>query len=176
MAVLIEGLSIVIKVSSILEKFSNNIDEFNSMIPNKTECSDNELFRVGFMMPSDAKDFIKSLETKGFIYLKDNLCQDIVPVDQNGGFLNDCNWAKLYKYELTSNQHVVGCRLKKGKETKLFFPNFWEYETSLYTSGQAFYSEKQLSEKMTFLDKEDNVSRYINNDTGEIVYLGRTKK
>ena len=87
MAVLVEGISIVIKVSSILEKFNNNISEFDSLIPNKTKCSDNELFRIGFMMPSDAKYFITSLEQKGFIYLKDNLSQDFVPIDQNQGFL-----------------------------------------------------------------------------------------
>ena len=73
MAVLIEAISVVIKVKSILSIFNKNIDKFESMVPNNTICSDNELYRIGFMSTSDAYNFIKDLEKVGIRLLYTSL-------------------------------------------------------------------------------------------------------
>ena len=175
MAVLIEAISVIIKVESILSIFNNNIDKFESMIPNNTVCSDNELYRIGFMATSDAFNFVKNLENVGFVHLENNLSQDIVLICQKNGFYSECEWAECYNYKMKTDKFVVGCRIKEGKEDRLFLPESWTYESSLYCQGDFIESEDKISETHTLIEVKDNVSKYINNDTGKIVYIGRTK-
>ncbi len=56
MAVLVEALSIVVKLSSIELKYEGGWEAFKDAVPNTTLCWDDELTRVGFMVPSDANE------------------------------------------------------------------------------------------------------------------------
>ena len=170
MAVLIEGISVVIKVSSITQLTKDKNLDFDSLIPNQTECSDNELSRVGFMAMNDAHSFINILEKQGFNYL-----EDIIIIDHVDGLYQACEWVELHQYGNESdNTKVIGCRLKDSNEERLFIPTGWEYEGSLYTTGSQFSGE-EVKEKLTLLEQKGGMSKYKNNDTGEIVYVGRTE-
>jgi hypothetical protein len=72
MAVLIEANSVVIRVDSILTKYRGGINEFDHLVPNQTGCCDNELFRVGFMMPAGSDKFMAILIEHGLEYLRNN--------------------------------------------------------------------------------------------------------
>jgi hypothetical protein len=173
MAVLIEGISVVIKISSILKIYNNDVEEFDESVPNKQYCADNELFRVGFMHPYDVENYIKFLGSKGFVYLKDDMSIDLVVIDQKEGLMANCNWVEFYNYEVKETKHVIGCRLKGGIEENLYKPNLWSYDNSLYTSGNKFLTD-EMNEKLTFIEKNNKVDKYMENETGEIIYIGRT--
>jgi hypothetical protein len=58
MAVLIEGLSVIIGEESIVSKNPGGWDQFRKDIPNQTLCADEELARVGFMLPHDVQCYV----------------------------------------------------------------------------------------------------------------------
>ena len=74
MAVLVEGISVIIRRRVIEEKFPGGWDAFVEDVPNETLCADDELARVGFMSPDDVKAYCKKL---------------IDVVGKGGGFIMD---------------------------------------------------------------------------------------
>ena len=65
MAVLIEAISVVVRADELLKKFPGGWDAFKAIVPNQTLCADNEIVRVGFMVPQDVESFIKRLQRVG---------------------------------------------------------------------------------------------------------------
>jgi len=61
MAVLVEGISIILKASAITDKYPGGWESFKAEVPNQTLCADGELIRIGFMSPDDVKGFIDDL-------------------------------------------------------------------------------------------------------------------
>ena len=53
MAVLVEAISVIVRVDSINEKFPGGWIGFKDHVPNQTLCADNELARVGFIKALD---------------------------------------------------------------------------------------------------------------------------
>ena len=92
MAVLIEGISVVIRADSLLAKFPGGWETFKTIVSNKTLCADNELIRVGFMTPDDVEPFIIKLEKAGLQFLKEEEAIDIVVADQMRGLTSKCSW------------------------------------------------------------------------------------
>ena len=60
MPVLVEAISVIIKVEAIQSKFPGGWNGFENVVPNQTLCSDGEIARVGFMDPADAESFIEA--------------------------------------------------------------------------------------------------------------------
>jgi len=58
MAVLVEAISVIVRVDSINKKFPGGWIGFKDHVPNQTLCADNELARVGFMTSEDVKNFV----------------------------------------------------------------------------------------------------------------------
>ena len=104
MAVLVEGLSAIIRVHAIHERFPGGWKAFVSKVPNQTLCSDNELARVGFMTPDDCKGFVDHLESVGIIFRQDGHTQDVVVADQMRGLTVPCDWAEFGQIELQPGQ------------------------------------------------------------------------
>src|SRR6266853_2559098 len=131
MAVLVEGISAIIRVQAIHERFPGGWKAFVSKVPNQTLCSDNELARVGFMTPDDCKGFVDHLESVGIIFQQDGHAQDVVVADQMRGFTVPCDWAEFGQIELQPGQTVSAVRIKGATEWQLFCPEGWKYEGSL---------------------------------------------
>jgi hypothetical protein len=70
MAVLVEGISVIIRVDSLLRFFPGGWEAFKEIVPNQTLCADNEIVRVGFMIPQDVKSFIDKLEGMVLSFLR----------------------------------------------------------------------------------------------------------
>ena len=94
MAVLIEAISVVVKRSSVDEKFNGGWQAFADDVPNDTLCADDEIVRVGFMSPADVESYVQHLESLGLTYVRDNMAQDMVVVDQQRGLAISCDWAE----------------------------------------------------------------------------------
>jgi hypothetical protein len=65
MAVLVEGISAIVRVQAIHDRCAGGWPAFDDNVPNNTLCSDNEVARVGFMMPADCEAFVGGLERHG---------------------------------------------------------------------------------------------------------------
>ena len=95
MAVLVEGISVLVRKDSIREKMTGGEARFRLLIPNATFCEDDRLARVGFLDPAEVGKFIDELENVGLLFIENNKCIDLVVCDQQRGTLSDCDWLEF---------------------------------------------------------------------------------
>lgn len=175
MAVLVEGISVIIKASTIVDKYPDGWEGFKANVPNNTLCADGELVRIGFMNPSDVKVFIESLEDYGIIYQKDNSSNDLVVVDQLHGFASKCDWAEFGKIDFNNdpNKKVSACRIIGSKIKQIVTPDGWDYDKSL-SKNFRFIDNEEIYEKVVFLRSEGETDVYLDIENGKEVYIVRT--
>jgi hypothetical protein len=65
MAVLVEGISVIVRRDAVQSLYPGGWEGFVADAPNKTLCADPNLARVGFMAPDDVKAFVAQLERVG---------------------------------------------------------------------------------------------------------------
>lgn len=173
MAVIIEGISVVINGKDLVgEKFKDN-DEFKSIVPNETLVADGELMAVAFMDPNDVQKFITVLEEYNLTFLKDGKAKDIAVVDQRHGFTVPCDWAQYGHGSFDNGQTVAICRHCNSLVTEVYTPTGWDYENSL-SSKSFFVPTGNKDDKVVFLRREGNIDVYFNYNTGKETYVGRT--
>ncbi|MGJ5044079.1 MULTISPECIES: hypothetical protein [unclassified Bradyrhizobium] len=176
MAVLIEAISVVVKLASLFERAPTGWDGFKASLPNATLCSDNELARVGFMAAEDVRTFVEFLTAShGLIHTSNGEAVDIVVVDQLAGPRSSCSWIEYGHVNLGGNpkMRVAACRLKGSAVRQVFTPDGWEFENSLsHTYG--FVPGGSEAKSLKFLRTQDGVDVYRNELTGKEVYVGRT--
>ena len=172
MAVLIEGISVVVKVQSMLDAFDRDWNAVFDVIPNKTLCSDTELARIGFMTPVDVEAFVNVLQIHGLQFIEEGRCVDIVVVDQMLGVINLCDWVDFGVYEIAPGQLIAACRLVDSEFDDIQVPDDWSYSRSLSRTSM-FVPSGQMDKTMKFLRNEGGVDVYENLMTGREVYVGR---
>ena len=172
MAVLVEGISVLIQVSTIRERYPGGWPAFVKNAPNNTLCSDNELGRVGFMSPDDCKSFVGILETLGIVYLKDGRSQDSVIVDQMQGMAAPCDWADFGRIELQPGRVVSAAKLRVTKQREVFCPDGWTYKGSL-SDQYGFVPTGREDKSLRFLRHENGLDFFLNLLTGKEVFIGR---
>jgi hypothetical protein len=171
MAVLVEGISVVVRLDAIAQKVPGGWNAFKERVPNQTLCADNELARVGFMTPDDVKSFVSSLQGLGLIYREGDAALDMVVVDQLIGPLVPCVWIE---YGHTGDkERVAARRLAGSSQTVLMRPEGWKYEGSL-SQTHGFVPTGAEGKSVKFLRKEDGVDVYLNLLTGTEMFVGRT--
>lgn len=149
MAVLVEGISVIVRIASIHSKIPDGWSGFERIVPNNTLCVDGELARVGFMATQEVEAFVNLLIELGLTFLKDGKPIDIAVADQQLGLKTACTWlmfshltidrsgGKVGVCWLTSEDRipVAGIHMpvgwRPGGEIKLSTPQGWSYEDSL---------------------------------------------
>lgn len=174
MAVLVEGISVVVLKGRIDETYPNGWKGFSSDCPNQTLCADSDLARIGFMSPDDVGGFCEHLEQYGFIFQRDNKCIDLAVVDQLQGPTVDCDWLEFGHVELNGNQ-VAACHLSGSEDNTIITPEGWKFEESL-SAKHTFVPNESVDENLKFLRSEDGMDVFLNLRTGKKVYIGRTEK
>lgn len=188
MAVLCEGISVIVRRDSIDQRFTGGWAAFEELVPNSTLCSDGELARVGFMEPGSVEQFVSELVMRGLVFYGDeNNQEDIAVADQVRGLTRPCNWLEFGRFPMGDNpqDRVSMCWLfegeriahgihLKGRSMELHAPPGWRYEGSL-SQQFGFVSNQDLNERMEFLRTEDNLDVYRDRDTGKEVFVGRPK-
>lgn len=136
MAVLIEAISVVIRLDRLMAAFEEDWDAFKALVPNDTLCSDNELVRVGFMAPHDVEGFCNILQACGLRHLAEGHAIDFVVVDQQRGFTSPCDWADFGHIDWQGDRarRMPVCRLKGSRARTIMVPEGWEWERSLIAS------------------------------------------
>jgi hypothetical protein len=172
MAVLVEAISVVVRIPAIQEKYPGGWGAFKKHSPNNTLCADPHLARLGFMIPTDVESFVKELENEGLVFVEGEKTIDIVIVDQYTGFTKSCDWAEFGSVDVEGNA-VKACRAVEDKSGQLMLPDGWKFDGSIsQTSG--FAPTEHVDKSLKFLRHENGSDVYLNNLTGKEVYVGRT--
>lgn len=172
MAVLIEAISVIVRVQAVHNRYAGGWQVFVRNICNQTFCSDNELARIGSMTPDDCKTAVDSLEHCGLIFLKEGRSRDLVVADQLRGFTVACDWANFTQVEFRPRQTVSAAELKGSITRKVFCPDGWKYEGSL-SQQFGFVPSGAEHKSLKFLRREQHIDVYVNLVTGKEVYIGR---
>lgn len=175
MAVLIEGVSVIVRTGPIVQEYPNGWDGFVMDCPNGSLCADGELVRLGFMDPRDAKQFVATLTQKGLAYRADGKAVDLVIADQQRGLSVPSKWAKLKRVSAPGHESgsVMACYLAGSDNQTLMTPDGWAYEDSLSARfGQT--ETDSTSERLEFLRHEDGADVYRDKETGDEVFVERT--
>ncbi len=183
MAVLVEAISVVVRRDAINAKYRGGWSAYVEDAPNVTLCYDDDLARIGFMMPWETEVFINRLTEHGLIFLADNKAQDIAVVDQQVGPLTECDWLEFAKISHgESGGKVSACWLFEGPRTaygvhfssktmNLAVPPGWEFEDSL-SHDFTFVPNEEIEGRLQFLRTENGVNVYLDRETGEEVFGG----
>jgi hypothetical protein len=160
MAVLCEAISVIIKVSSIDQFYKGGREEFKKHIPNSTMCSDGELVRIGFMSPSEVREYIDELIENGLQFVPEELSvetakgvfsfleeireeDDIIVVDQQKGAMIPCGWIEFAHLSIDEEDNkIAACWLFEGERMgygihmpaegfEISTPDGWSFEGSL---------------------------------------------
>lgn len=176
MAVLIEAVSVVIRIETIADKYPGGLEQYIKDFPNRTLCMDEDIVRVGFMDSNDAGEFIDSLVSLGFRFVTDEQFDEIAVVIQFEGLGLPCDWLDYINVVIFKGDiRVSMCKLKGKPLGKLAFPCGWDYETSLSKHTLSMSSDDSDS-RMIFLRHENGVDYYLDALTGKEHWLERAAK
>jgi len=141
MAVLVEGISVLVRKDSMQKKIAGGDARFRLLIPNATYCDDGQLVRVGFLSPDAVGTFIEELEDAGLLFVEDGKFVDVAVCDQQRGPTSDCDWLEFahlpiegkkvgaaWVYEGERMGH--GVHMSSASMT-LATPPGWQFEGSL---------------------------------------------
>jgi hypothetical protein len=146
MAVLVEGISVVVRADSIVKEMQGGWERFRSLVPNGTLCFDDDLARVGFLDPNEVSAFIDRLESEGLTFLAGDQPIDLAVLDQQRGLTTPCDWIEFLRMKWgrdPEEDHRVGmCWLwdepRRGAgihmpslKMSLATPPGWKFEGSL---------------------------------------------
>ena len=164
MGVIAEAISVVIRVATIEARLPGGLAEYERLCPNNTFCHDESICRVGFMRPSDAREYVNHLISLGFEGPQKQRSTELAVVDQASGFLMPCDWLQLDRRE------GVTIAWLKGTELAHFVaPPGW-------TPGpMTKVSLAEIEKEYEHVDTKDGVETYRHRKTGELKYVGRPR-
>jgi hypothetical protein len=174
MAVLVEAISVITRVDSIVRLLPGGWEAFERLVPNATLCADEEIARVGFMSPVDVEAFTRKLTGFGLKYLGDGVAIDLAVADQIKGLLCSCLWLQFGRVEIgASRDRVAACRLVGSKVNRVITPLGWKFAGSL-SSTYAFVPTEHAEKGVQYLRHEKGLDIYHNPLTGKECFVGRT--
>jgi len=135
MAVLVEGITVIVRRTSIQRNLVGGWSAFVGSLPDATLCSDANIAGVGFVEPKDVESYVKRLERKGLTFLLDGKAADMAVVDQQRGPTTVCKWLEFGRGPFDQNHNKISiCWFFDGSNNtsvKLFTPAGWAFENSL---------------------------------------------
>jgi hypothetical protein len=171
MAVLVEGLSVVVRRDAVVERYRGGWDAYVADAPNPTLCSDGEVARIGFLDPDAVAAFVDRLHRSGLVVQSKGRAADLVVVDQLQGPTSRCDWLEVGEVPLRGGK-VAACRLRGSKLARLATPDGWCYARSLSARYQ-FVPSRPARQALRFLRREGDVDVYLELRSGKEVRSGR---
>ncbi|MFM2032505.1 MAG: hypothetical protein RLZZ297_1270 [Chloroflexota bacterium] len=143
MAVLCEGLSVVIRRPAIATRYIGGFDAFLAALPDpQTLCMDDHLVRVGFLAARAVKTYTDTLVAHGLVFIAADRFVDMAVVDMQGGVTMACPWLQYARIpgpdgvgRLPVCWYAAGGIALAADSSPLACPPGWVYDGSL---SQAF--------------------------------------
>jgi hypothetical protein len=186
MAVLVEGISVIVRRDAIETKYDGGWDAFVDNVPNATLCADDEIARVGFMGPADVEAFVRHLERNGLQFVESGKAIDLAIADQQEGPITECGWLEFAKIGFRDQGKVSACWFfdsprivpgihLRGTSMDIATPAGWKFEDSL-SHKFGFVPTGQENDRLEFLRSEDGIDVFLDLDSGKEVFVGRTSR
>jgi hypothetical protein len=174
-AVLVEGISVLVREDRIRKAFENDWEAFTATVPNNTLCADGELVRVGFMHPDDVQAYVAQLKNYGLSHLIEGAAADIVVADQQRGLLSACEWAVFGHVNLMNDpvRRVAACMLSESESKQIVTPDDWTFESSLTRSFG--FVPSGAGHTMTLIRDEDGLQTWETPLSNIPHYVGRVR-
>jgi hypothetical protein len=185
MAVLVEGISLVTKRSSITRIYPGGWERFLAIVPNETLCFDVDLARVGFMSPAEVERFVFQLADSGLRSIADGSAVDMAVVDQLRGTTANAHWLEYARLPLgKTGNAVAACWLFEGQRIAPRMPHItdsalaiatpegWLYEDSL-SSNFKFIEDDDLKSAMVFVRSDGDLDVYLARATGKEYFTSK---
>jgi hypothetical protein len=185
MAVLVEGISVVIRRDAIAGKLDGGWQRFIGIVPNRTLCYDDFLARVGFMSPMDVENFCNHLVKMGLSLFENVHFADMAVVDQREGPTMPCDWLQFRHIEFMDPPMKIASAAfippdESGNQPeeggfRVSFPENWKYENSLSQEYQ-FTPLEEITARYQFLRHEKGIDVLLDRETGKVVYRAQTSR
>jgi hypothetical protein len=104
MAVLIEGLSVVVRNIALDQKFPGGSKRFQHGLRDDPICFDEDLSCIHLASPEEVSGFVEWCESTGLIFLARGVAVDLVVVDQRTGPTTNCEWIAFSHVPFTDSQ------------------------------------------------------------------------
>lgn len=130
MAVLIEAISVVVRLSDVKDKVPGGWEQFVRESPADMLCADSNIARVGFLDLAEAQAFVTGLEAHGLAFLTDGKSADIAVVDQGTGPTTPVDWLEFGIVPFLDGAVTIA-RMVGDTENMLMTPDGWKFERSL---------------------------------------------
>lgn len=161
MAIPIEGFTVVARKARIEHLLEDDAIE----IPNVTALGDDDIWRCCFMAEADARAFMQSLE-KLDLNVSQGPDSDVVLVNEFDRSVDPyCEWLVTARWDKAVIAWMAGTRPES-----IVAREGWDPKVGSRLSFRPSYSLDNLE----FLRLENNVEVFLNRETGEEVYIGRT--
>lgn len=172
MAVLVEGISVIVKRAAIDQRYPGGWTAFVKDAPNATLCADSHIARVGFMSDRAALSFVLTLKELGFASPGGPEQSDMSICCQSRGPRDECSWAVFGTVAITSlgkKCDVVIAQFIGGEDDPLITPDGWEFEGSLSATDQ-FVNQMLSDKRYLFLRTENGLDVYLDTTRNKEVY------
>lgn len=192
MPVLAEAISVIIKDASIHSRFIGGMKYFLETLPNATHCTDDQVHRVGFMVPDDAQAYIRFLTQNGLVYLLDGRFVDFGVADMMYGPWAPSDWlgfarqpffAQMTEYDhageefsicwLLDLNHPKGITLNSNGEFPIMTPEDWTPDTALYTSN--FIPAEKIDDRLTEAEQNDGITSFWDSELQKLINVGNSQ-
>ena len=173
MAVLIEGISIVVPVKTIEQRFDGGFEDFQEWVSGYRFCYDEHLVAIHFGRMDTVRDILGQLE-RNYIPVKDHGCWKTVAVVHQrwASALAPCDWLTIGR---NADGAVFVCL--KGQEEdpgRIVVPEKWAFQGSL-SQKVAHVPLDKASNRFEFLRSEGLSRVYLDRETGFEVPAGQVK-
>ena len=172
MAVLIEALNVIVKVSVLEARYPGGLDGYIADCPNKTFCCDDRLTRVGFMHPRDVEVFLTLLGNRGLVLFDADGWRDVAVVDQHAAAPTmPCDWLAVGPCD----DGLLGAWALDPDEGPgdIWVPAGWQPEGSISRS-YGYVPLAEQDERVRYERTEGGKDVYTDLETGQLAYVGRT--
>ncbi|MEZ5126808.1 MAG: hypothetical protein R2826_11310 [Thermoleophilia bacterium] len=182
MAVLVEGISVVVRRDAIDERHDGGLPAFTEAVPSVLFAADDYIAVVGFQAPEEAEAYCVTLAEAGINFGDeddDDVPTDVAVVDQFEGILTDTDWLECARFDFDEQGHeitvcwfITGEHLHgeidlPGEELDVAVPAGWEYEHSLSAAAR-YIPEDEAAERLEFLRHDPaGYDIYRDRETGE---------
>ena len=166
MSVLIEAISVVIRNSTLEEKYPGGLLGYRAACPNQTFCADEHLSRVGFMVPEDVGDFVARLEKIGIVPFVDDIAFEVVVVDQMIGPTTACDWIEGGRYA----EGYSAAWLAGTEPGDLSAPEEWTVGQS---QRMTFIPLDEMEDRLLEVADEYGLTTAIDLNTGRETFIAR---
>lgn len=132
MAVLVEGLSIVVLRDAIDSRYVGGWSRFLADVPAVSWCADDSLVSTSFAVPTDVKSWASILQVRGLRFLDGTTAVDFVVVHQLHGPTSPCEWLRFGAVRTASHvDRLSACHHVDSTSRVVVIPAAWRYEQSL---------------------------------------------